>query len=420
MTETTDNESRKAPFDMLADELVLNILELLIYHDCPTDPCGCLQRPRFAVWRVALVCRRFSRLITPYLYRTLYFTRTPIWTNEDQYRMGNPLCRQHCHKLDILIPEYKRQSDKARLIARFVDGSNPENWQHVDRMLKHMRRIKHLHLQCVGLWVPQILEHINVPTLQLLDISCRAKASEGGFPDRQIGTASFTTLRLSAWEGDAAAIAHLIQWPRQLRRFYFENHQFYHVNRDSLDLTMFGSWLSVHKDTLETIDIGSVSPSSGELLLDVSEFRQLKSLKLSRWSSPAFLEFPLTNVDRLLAPNLEEFIWSFNFDSKNVERWDTWNVFKDRDELWLQQFVKVAARKQSPLKKIHVIVNPDASNYLKLREEDGYPWDRLERVKEYSRRRNIELSYPPPTRSRDWWRRKVARDRARAEWDTYW
>ncbi len=92
-------------------------------------------------------------------------------------------------------------------------------------------------------------------------------------------TASFNTLSLSDYGESPQATAQLIQWPRQLSKFYFGS---FYNNRFYMDLPMFHSMLSMHKDSLKVIHIGYLSSSGRGPLFNASDFPQLEDLRLSR------------------------------------------------------------------------------------------------------------------------------------------
>ncbi|KAI0890745.1 uncharacterized protein GGS22DRAFT_151730 [Annulohypoxylon maeteangense] len=281
-----------------------------------------------------------------------------------------------------------------------------ELWPLTTKLLASMPSLQHLSLnrQYWGLLLPRVKKYVQSLTLKRLTIHGVSESKEA--PRGLFGPASFTELELSDYEENARATAALIRWPRKLRRFHFES---FYNNRHYMDLTMFGTWLSVHKEVLEDIYIGYLSVGSKGKIIDLTQFRDLKSLTLSRYSFTDDLKSCVTDAKRLLAPNLEKFTWSFSVYDQHCESWD---AIGEKEELWLHQFAKIAASQPNPLKKIHIIFDPD---YWGYRIEDGYPWDRLDRVRDSCRQLNIKLTYTKPALTKEAWLERVEEEKKMGE-----
>ncbi|KAI1078355.1 hypothetical protein F5B20DRAFT_226153 [Whalleya microplaca] len=408
MAEATDKITHKAPFDMLPDELVLIIIEFSISGASYTDPCGCPHSPHWTLCKaLSLTCRRFNRLTTPLLYSSLYLAVPSKAATKPLYPVKRSL-RQYCRKLTFDILNFSEQTEAHWQIAKDfaagctevrclsirggIDKHNVETWRFVDSMLAHMHTIEHLSLSAGtwGLWLPQVLEHIDIPTLRCLYLNNigKVQTTKNVIRSGKNRTASFTTLHVSEYEDSVAAMDHFIRWPRQLRHFHFGARNL----PDYLDLSTFAPWLSVHKDTLETIDLDFLPSTDERKLIDVSDFPQLKSLKLPILSFRPTLEFSLAQVDCLFSPRLEVVTWSFDYYDEHS---DGQIAFGDKEEQWLRQFAKVAASKPSPFKKIVVMFKTMVED-IRIGRGTVSRWDYLDRVKEYSRQLNIELEYYPP------------------------
>jgi hypothetical protein len=207
-------------------------------------------------------------------------------------------------------------------------------------------------------------------------------------------TASFSTLILSDYEASPQDTAQLLRWPNQLSHFHFGS---FYNNRFYMDLPMFRSMLLMHKDTLRTIDIGYLSSSGRGRLFDASDFPKLEVLKLSRRQMEKNLEFSSTEADLLLAPNLKTFGWSFSIYDQHSE---SWTDFGDREERWLREFARAATARKAVLKKIEITFTPDE---WRSKEEDGYPWDRIDKIRDEVRPRGIALEYSEPPLSKKAW-----------------
>lgn len=271
-------------------------------------------------------------------------------------------------------------------------------WDFIASILPHMRVLQHLTLESRGCGnvFPHVWRCVDVPSLQVLSDDGASHRKQGWKPIPRSGIrkASFTTLYVSTYH-DAAAISDLIQWPGKLQHFHFEH---FRVSTHYLDLRMLGVWLSSHKDSLQTIDIGFLSRAGRGPLLDVSGFPSLTSLKLSRHSFSDRLEsLPESDPQQLLAPNLETFTWDFDSDDGDPV---PWNGFGELEERWLEGFVKTAGSKSPLLKTIRIIFRPDEED---SKASDGYPWDRLDRVRERCRPLGIRLEYDEPPLSKEAW-----------------
>ncbi|KAI2464468.1 hypothetical protein F4781DRAFT_70353 [Annulohypoxylon bovei var. microspora] len=406
------------PFDSLPDELILAILEFAILS---------FEVPHYPTARaLTMACRRFNGLATPLLYKYLHFD-LPFKPKSRALLRIDTSHLLHCRELHVrcsdmngamtntdwqITGDFLTKCTKVRRLS--IHGGytrhGVELWPLTMNLLANMPVLQHLSLarQYWGLLLPRVKKYIVSTSLRHLSINGVSESKEA--PRWKSMPASFTELRLSDYEEDAAATADLIKWPKNLRHFYFES---FYNNRHHMDLAMFGSWLSSHKDTLEEIYIGYLSAFSKGTLIDVSEFSALNSLTLSRYSFSDDLESCAADASLLLAPGLETFTWSFSIYDQHCESWD---AIGENEERWLRQFAEAAASKSIPLKRIHIIFDPD---YWGYQVEDGYPWDRLDRVKVYSRQLNIELSYTKPALTKEEWLNHITEEKKMVEENTH-
>lgn len=137
-----------------------------------------------------------------------------------------------------------------------------------------------------------------------------------------------------------------------------------------VDLPTFGSILAIHKDTLQTLDIGYSSFCGPGVLFDfATTFPCLEVLRLSQ--SAVLLE-----ADLLLGPKLRKFGWVFILSGFTCK---DWTQLGSREEGWLRGFTKAAISKRPALKKIEIKFTPE---HWGSAEEDGYPWDRIDKIKD--------------------------------------
>ncbi|KAI1205278.1 uncharacterized protein F4807DRAFT_443435 [Annulohypoxylon truncatum] len=400
---------RSKPFDKLPDELIQTILEFAFPSSEATD-----YRTALAL---TLTCRRLYRLATPFLYNHLHF-QLPFSNHSNALMRMNPANQVYCRKLNIACSDMhgamtdedwvittafltKFSKTRSLVIHGGFTRHGIELWPLTSKLLAKMPSLQHLTLnrQYWGLLLPRIKKYVQSLTLKSLKIHGISESKEA--PGGLCGPASFSDLELSDYEENAKATRALIRWPRKLRRFHFES---FYNNRHYMDLTMFGNWLSIHKEALEEIYIGYLSGGSKGKIIDLSRFTALKSLTLSRYSFSDDLKSCATDASLMLAPNLETFTWSFSIYDQHCESWD---AIGEKEELWLQQLAKIAASRPTPLKRIHITFDPD---YWGYRIEDGYPWDRLDRVKESCRQLNIELTYTKPALTKKEWLEHVAEE----------
>ncbi|KAI1461772.1 hypothetical protein F4805DRAFT_413318 [Annulohypoxylon moriforme] len=408
------NAPRGKPLDRLPDELIQAILEFAFPSSEAPDYRSALA--------VVLTCRRLNRLGIPFLYNVFQF-QLPFTKHSKALMRMHPLNAPYCRTLSINCSDmHGAMSDEdwaitTEFLTKFsgtrdltIHGGftrhGVELWPLATKLLASMPHLQHLTLnrQYWGLLLPRVKKYVQSLTLKSLNIHGISESKEA--PGGLCGPASFSDLELSDYEENAKATAALIRWPRILRRFHFES---FYNNRHYMDLIMFGSWLSIHKEVLEDIHIGYLAAGSKGKIIDLSQFTALKALSLSRYSFSDELQYCATDAKLLLAPNLESFTWSFSIYDQHCESWD---AIGEKEELWLQQFAKIAASQSTPLKRIHIIFDPDYWGYS---IQDGYPWDRLDRVKESCRQLNIELTYTKPAITKEEWLKHVEEERRASE-----
>lgn len=171
---------------------------------------------------------------------------------------------------------------------------------------------------------------------------------------------------------------------------------------------MFSTWLSIHKNTLQSIHIGHLSRGGTGRLLDVSGFPKLEVLTLSRWQiggekwqTDQPLIFSPVDADLLLAPNLHTFGLDFTIDGQQTEGWAD---FADPEEHWIREFAKAAIARQATLRKIQITYTPDD---WRSREEYGYPWDRMDKIRDEIQPYGLMLEYNQPTLTKEEWLQPV-------------
>lgn len=160
---------------------------------------------------------------------------------------------------------------------------------------------------------------------------------------------------------------------------------------------MFRSMLLPHRDTLQSIDIGSLPRSGRGLPLEVTDFSCLEKLKLSRWQMDENLALSFQYASMLLAPKLQTFEWDFNIMDQHSE---AWTAFGEKEESWLRELLRIVVSRKAVLNTVKIRFTPD---YYGVPKDAGYPWDRLDRLKKEFEACSITVSYSHPPISKEKW-----------------
>jgi len=169
---------------------------------------------------------------------------------------------------------------------------------------------------------------------------------------------------------------------------------------------MFQTWLSIHRETIRSIDIGYLSRSydSDKHIFDANIFPHLESLGLSRWQmgrSGELLPFTAENAS-ILGPKVKYFKWSFQIYDQHSEAWED---FGDKEDAWVRDLGKAALARKSPLKTIDIQFQPECWNDWEV-GRDEYPWDRMDRIRDELLNPNgMDLIYNLPPMTKEEWLR---------------
>jgi hypothetical protein len=277
-------------------------------------------------------------------------------------------------------------------------------WNLILRFSKNMKELQHLRLSREGFGLH--LQHITpymarFPELRRLSVHgiTEAEKMQKSDLESRTRTSPITELSLSDYEEGRIATRALIAWPKTLTHFTFGS---FYNNKHTMDYTDFESWLSIHNLTLKSVDIGYLSGSGSSRLFNAMPFPNLESLKLSRWqqgwphrTDPLRFKAEDANV---LGQRVKFFGWDFGIYDQHSE---SWNAFGEDEEVWLTSLAKIAAAKKAALRTIKIYFRPDS---YEVTEENGYPWDRMDRIRDKACKNNgIELEYTPPTITKENW-----------------
>lgn len=160
---------------------------------------------------------------------------------------------------------------------------------------------------------------------------------------------------------------------------------------------MFRTMLLKHRESLTTLNIGYLSSSSQGKLLDLSDFTSLEDLKLSRWQMAEALDFRDEDAGMLLSPKLRKFTWDL---SNNEQHSESWTGFGETEERWLGRFSQAAVARKASLREIKIVFSPDG---WEANEELGYPWDRMDRIKNDFGPLGLAITCNQPPISKEKW-----------------
>lgn len=103
------------------------------------------------------------------------------------------------------------------------------------------------------------------------------------------------------------------------------------------------------------------------------------------------------DADSLLSPNLKTLEWDFR---EHVFDYSYWVDFGDKEERWVGGLAKEAIARKSTLRQIKIYYDPDPRYSI---PKDGYPWDRMDRIRDEIRPHGIELVYSKPAVTKERW-----------------
>lgn len=110
------------------------------------------------------------------------------------------------------------------------------------------------------------------------------------------------------------------------------------------------------------------------------------------------VEFSLIDSNAL-GPSLKTFSWDFTINDQHSEGWCD---FGEPEATWVQELAEFAVSRKAALAEIRIQLEPDG--FWGTTEEMGYPWDRMDRVRDQTLKPNgLNLVYNKPSISKDAW-----------------
>jgi hypothetical protein len=127
-------------------------------------------------------------------------------------------------------------------------------------------------------------------------------------------------------------------------------------------------------------------------LIDLSSYISLEEFWVSKYG---FAASPEEAASVFLAPKLRKFTWDFGIRDQHSESWSHFGI---AEEKWIMDFAELASSRGSALREFWIQFEPDAWSSPDTREAYeavGYPWDRMDAMKDPLSARGITLEYYP-------------------------
>ncbi|KAL4985454.1 hypothetical protein BDW68DRAFT_165133 [Aspergillus falconensis] len=371
---------------------------------------------------IALVCRYSRSVVLPELYHSIFLDAAPGERLDQLHRHLGPSASplKYCRRFYVIIGgeanTYGRNLFKLKNLLvsglRNVEyltlhqGSSRRDlnfWKQTKAAVRHMQALRSLRLVSDEPFfhvsdIMRALRKIHAPLCTLAIDGVKTPPADSKKYLGRNRTAPFTSLRLERCFERPEVVQRLINWPKALVGFRFVT-----CDPDALGLPKLGKWLSIHRQTLEEIDIRSVALRGNGHLFNLSTFVALKTLTLSQ------AEIHCSNgritdddVGLLLAPNLNTFRLDYSLDGRHLE---FSSDFGDPEEQFIRKLAQAAILRKSGLRTIEIVFDPELS---RSQAEDRYPWDRIDRLDEEVQAHGIRVVYPRPALSREEWFRALA------------
>ncbi|PVH99441.1 hypothetical protein DM02DRAFT_564599 [Periconia macrospinosa] len=383
---------------------------------------------------LSLVCRRFTKIAQPQLFRTIHF-RTIHFRNlvpmvpptiavRRLYNTlrQNPHFQQHCRSISIYIKNnevgdglpnnYIVANHFARCLTRIrclkIYGGfenrgprscNESTWALIRLFVAYCRDIEHLQISRWGsclLPLDLLFKWLDFPKLKALSVHGISHWEHGRLElePRMRRTAPFTSLIISSSKERLEGISLLIQWPALLTRVHFSG---YGGRDEVMDYSTLEKLLLIHKDTLKYIAIQYIRLEDDSRVFNATLFPNLEFLELSRWDThPSSVHFRADDVN-VLGPKLKTFCWNFN-----VGGYESWTAFDEASSLWISNLANATVACNAALRRIELRLCP---RYSEPREETIYPWDLIDDLRDkVLRPKGIDLSYNDPPILKEKWR----------------
>ncbi|KAJ5832737.1 F-box domain protein [Penicillium riverlandense] len=382
----------RSPFSTLPDELVTQILNWSTF-----DKYRFPSRAFCVIISLALVCRRFHRIVTPFLFEDIGCSKvdhTIVPPCEQILQLHrvlkyNPQLRSKCFYLCIEIDHHAITTNEDFAVARdlvswltnvrtllLVGGF--ERWravgprrgalapkrrhrQNVLNLIRHasqsMPALKDFQIIDVsdadipGITLAEAMDYIEFPSLEELNLHINGRSDSARISKiaKKSRCAPMKRISLNYCKDTHEALIEFIRWPKALTSLAIRTKG---RHLDPFVPYDFQELFSVHKDTLTFLNIELGRNGS---LFDVSNFPNLEVLELSRGWDPLSraLKWSPSHADLLLAPNLHTLVIKFDACTESLRHLLN---FGDLEEEWSREFARTAAVINSKLACINLQV----------------------------------------------------------------
>jgi hypothetical protein len=389
-------------------------------HSCTECDLACNMANAKAA---CLISRPFRDIAQPMLFRVIDI-RSPNAAFRIRHTLSkNVHFRKYCRQLTIVNIErdihkaFSRWKDVVRwsinvqcmqFHIEWLKGDTC--WDLTKKLATHALQLRHLILTG-EYWYPSSVRLFNVvdfPRLTKLHVDYEGshdwdpswKYWRTPLAPSKKQTSPVTSLTIGDENDDPGCALTLIAWPKALENFTFQRVS--NAEKFPTILQALTNSLSIHEDTLKSVDISHVLSVSH--LFDARLFPNLEYLRLSRWH---LSDQPLVftqEYKKILGPHLRILVWNFD-DYQNLLEYLGLEDFREEDELWLRELAKAVAN--SELQELRIEFTPvkDDEEIMELYHIGFiYPWDRMDNVRDTVMRQiGVSLTYNEPSVPRDIW-----------------
>ncbi|KAI9370408.1 hypothetical protein BJX61DRAFT_96470 [Aspergillus egyptiacus] len=231
---------------------------------------------------------------------------------------SNAKCLDRVHGILAQLHNLRRMSITSSEFTLHARERIRENaWSLARTALSYAKRLESLTLECRPC-LQDIFENIEAacPPSRKELVIYNVKRTPGitmGDKPKKPDTATITSLKISGFDESAEAHGRLVSWPKSLVHFGFDSRESAVKDALKLDLTIFQTWLSRHKETLKSVDIRGPSPKGELKFFNAHIFPNLEVLTLSRsllgLGEDSWMLSPsaIYTVDCLIGPKLHTF-----------------------------------------------------------------------------------------------------------------
>ncbi|KAJ5355976.1 hypothetical protein N7517_010585 [Penicillium concentricum] len=385
---------------------------------------------------LSLVCKRFYRITVPYLYADLVINssdnawgeRKGVFKKLHRSFRENPSLWPLCRGL---IVSYDKKNIGNLYVATdcitwltaaktltFWGLEGRKAWDLLRLAIEQKSSCNSLSLRSTYMYNLELRFVINIlgdfksgflPNLQTLNLHgislygdeiCQEALRE------KAGMAPFTRLELRNFLLTPKTLEGLVRWSRRLEEFELR----FTCGDDFSTPGLYKGWtlatlqkiLSIHRRTLRSITLYAITLYTiGRPDIDGLDLRQFESLEKLSLSSQISghqdykEEETLEPPDGLLAPGLRVFHWDLTLVDQQCS--ESLAGFSQREENWLRQLARKAIKRGCPLRRIEIKFTPVEWGC----NSEVYPWDRMDAIGAELRPHGIEVSYNPPSVSKE-------------------